>query len=142
MFTFMTGQGFTVLNEDDGSFTISRYFDQNGKAVKKTKDTHPYNYDGFLLWRGGKNEEATRCVWTDRLYDWGYEKYNRLCMKHFWDKGQYFDRRNPKNIEEFLQDYMEDPTARLVYIMEYCNPSSGYPLWCLHYSVEDTLEDE
>ena len=50
-----------------------------------------------------ENKEINDTVYSDRLYQWDYEKYNKLCEKHFGDKGQYFSNRNPKNIENFLK---------------------------------------
>ena len=115
----------------DGFFVkiISGDIDENDNPIRRTKQSHPYSYDGFVLWRGGKNEDANNTVYTDRLYQWDYKKYNELCLKHFGNEGQYWDNRNHKLIELFLQDYLDNDKLKLVFIMEYCNVSSGYPVW-------------
>lgn len=103
--------------------------DEFGKPVTKTKRTHPYSYDGFIQWRGGANEEANSTIYSDRLLQWDYEKHNVLCEKHWGNEHQYWDRRDPKKIEAFLRDWTRDPTLKLIFVMEYCNVSSGYPCW-------------
>jgi len=127
-----------------GNKSVGGYFDYWGdrlnvpvdefdNPVKRTKWSHPYTYDGFIQWRGGKNEDANGTVYTDRLYQWDYKKYNKLCVKHFGNEGQYWDSRSPEQIEKFLQDWCEDSDLKLIFVMEYCNQSSGYPLWRFDY---------
>ena len=52
--------------------------DEFDKPVKRTKQSHPYSYDGFVQWRGGPNEEATSTIYSDRLLQWDYDKHNKL----------------------------------------------------------------
>jgi hypothetical protein len=114
---------------------IAKYglIDRDGAPVKKTKASHPYSYDGFVQWRGGDNSEVTGSVYTDRLYQFDYKKYNELCIKHFGNEGDYWGNRNPKRIEEFLRDWFEKPELEIVLISEYCNQATGYPVWLLEY---------
>jgi hypothetical protein len=107
--------------------------DEFDNPVKRTKQTHPYTYDGFIVWRGGKNEEANGTIYSDRLYLWNFKKHDELCKKHFGDEKQYWSQRDPKLIEKFLQDWCENPKLRLIFVMEYCNQSSGYPVWRFDY---------
>jgi len=107
--------------------------DEFGNKVTKTKDKYPYSYDGHVTWRGMENQHNQNTVWTDRLYQWDYEKYNNLCEKYFGNTSQYWNNREPEKVELFLQDYLEKPNLKLVLIMEYCNASSGYPLWRFIY---------
>lgn len=109
--------------------------DEHGNPVLRTKQTHPYSYDGFVLWRGGSNEEAISTIYTDRLLQWDYGKHNQLCMKHFGDRGQYWNNRDPKKIEAFIRDWLENQDVKLILIMEYCNQASGYPTWRLDFSA-------
>lgn len=109
--------------------------DENGKPVKKTVFSHPYSYDGFVTWRGGKNSEANNTIYSDRLWQWDYKKTDELCMKHFGDKSQYFSGRSPEKVEAFLREYTGQKELKLIYIMEYCNQSSGYPYWRFEYHV-------
>jgi hypothetical protein len=100
-----------------------------GKPVKRTKRSHPYNYDGFVLWRGGANEEANDTIYSDRLLDWDSAKHDELCQKHFGNRAQRWSDRKPEEIEAFLRDFMDKPNLRLIFVMEYCNQATGYPVW-------------
>lgn len=119
----------------DNAFPSFKYqpIDEHGNAVKRTKLSHPYTYDGFVTFRAGPNLEANGTVYSDRLWQWDYTKTDELCYKHFGTKGQYFNRRSPAHIEAFLRDWIGDPELKLVLIMEYCNQSSGYPVWRFDY---------
>ena len=65
-------------------------------------------------------------MYSDRLHQWDYEKYNRCCQKVFKNEGQQFYQRNPKEIEKFLSMYF-DKQIKLTAIMQGCNQSSGFP---------------
>lgn len=109
------------------------YKDENGKAVKRTPRTHPYNYDPFVLWRGGKNEDSDGTAYSDRLRQWDGEKHDRLCLQHFGEKGCWWNTRDPAKIEAFLRDYLDSPELKLVLVMQYCNQATGYPVWRFDY---------
>lgn len=120
----------------DGFDEIYNCVDEFGNPVSRTKQTHPYSYDGFVLWRGGENNEATATVYSDRLLQWDYEKHNKLCMKYFGDEAQlWWDKRSPQQIEKFLRDWFDNENLKLVLIMEYCNISNGYPCWRFDFAV-------
>lgn len=112
------------------------YRDEFGRVVKRTKQTHPYSYDGFVVYRGGDNSESNWSFYSDRLIQEDYKKYTRLSEKHFGDCGQYFYERNPKEIEEFLSDWI-GRKGKLILVMEYCNMSSGYPTWRFEFKTEE-----
>lgn len=120
-------------NINGTSIFYSGYEDEFGNQVKKTKQTHPYSYDGFVTYRNGRNEDANGTVYTDRLLQWDYEKTRELMKKHFGNTSDYWNQIKPKKIESFLQERLNDPTIKLVLIMEYCNVSNGYPLWRFDY---------
>lgn len=61
-----------------------------------------------------------------------YKKYNRLCKEIWGDESQYFDDRQPKDIEKFLSMFF-DREIKLARIREECNQSSGYPYWRFDY---------
>lgn len=107
--------------------------DEHGNPVKRTKQEYPYSYDGFVCWRGGSNSEVNASVYHDRMQQWDYEKYQR-CSKKQGDPGLMRDK-NPTQIEAFLREYMDDDKLRLIIIMEYCNMSSGYPVWRFDYNT-------
>jgi len=104
-------------------------FDEHGNTVARTKQSHPYSYDGFVQWRIEPQQKASSTIYSDRLLQWDFAKHDRLCQKHFGNKGQLWDRREPKLIEAFLRDWCDDKNLTLVMVMEYCNQSSGYPVW-------------
>ncbi len=115
-------------------FTNLLLVDENGKPVKRTRDEYPYNYDGYVTWRGGENSEMKCTAYSDRLHQEDSKKYDKLCMKHFGNKSQFFSGREPKQIESFLQDWLNDKSVKLILIMEYCNKSSGNPYWRFEYN--------
>lgn len=119
------------LNPSKDCFDRSGRID--GHVTPKTKFTHPYNYDPFTVWELGCDKKANGSVYTDRLYQWDYKKYNKLCEKHFGNKGQYFDQRKPEKIEAFLRDYTDNQELILIEIIEYCNQATGFPVWRLDY---------
>ena len=130
----MSREGFEQVDKNtfislDGMVTYcSPYVDEHGNAVERTKDKYPYTYDGFVTWRGGENSEVTGTVYSDRLLQWNYQKTRDLMQKHFGNTGDYYSSRSPKQIQAFLSEYFEEE-IELIFIMEYCNVSSGYPLW-------------
>lgn len=120
----------TTLGYFDNAFSP---IDEFGNRVEKTKSTHPYSYDGFVVFRAGTNKEANGTVYSDRMRQWDYDKNKKLCYKHFGNESDYWNNRTPDKIQSFLRDYMNDPDLKLILIMEYCNQSSGYPVWRFDY---------
>lgn len=118
------------------------YVDEHDCPVERTKEEYPYSYSGFVLHRLAPNQDATGTVYTDRLYQWDAKKHDRLCEKYFGDTGQYWQNREPGSIEGFLREYLGIPGLRLVLVMEYCNVSSGYPVWRLDYSDKPVKQKE
>jgi hypothetical protein len=94
--------------------------DLEGRPVAKTKTSNPYDYDGHVIWRGGRNDSI---------------KFSRCCKAHM--DGIRWDNAPPERVQAFLRDYHGDPGLRLIAIMEWCNPSSGYPVWSLHYKASE-----
>ena len=113
--------------------------DREGNIPSRTKSSHPYSYEPFVTYRNGENKEINDTVYSDRLYQWDYEKYNKLCEKHFGDKGQYFSNRDPKNIENFLKEYYNNDSLELILIEEGCNYSSGYPYWIFSSKISKKI---
>lgn len=103
--------------------------DEHGNPVTRTKQTHPYSYDGFVQYRGGKNEEANDTIYSDRLLMWDFNKHDELCKKHFDNTSQYWSQRDHGSVEAFLRDWTDNQDLKLILIMEYCNVSNGYPCW-------------
>jgi len=129
---------YDYCDQENRSYNMDRY----GNLIKRTKAEYPYSYDPFVVWQDRSGamekvcEDATGSVYTDRLLQWDWDKHNDLCLKHFGDKGQYWDNRDPKKIEAFLRDWTNDPKLHLIQVREYCNVSNGYPTWLLVYKGE------
>lgn len=101
-----------------------------GAMVKRTKKQYPYSYDGHVLHRLLPNSETNLTIYSDRLQkiipEW---KWNVNFLKHFNTNGNYFDCFNPKLIQNFLREVLDQPDLNLVLVMEYCNVSNGFPVW-------------
>lgn len=98
---------------------------------KRTKLTHPYSYDPITTWTGNAKPDGS--VYTDRLFQWGPEKHDQLCIKHFGDRSQYWGSRSVSAIQAFLRDYLDAPELVLCEVQEHCNQATGYPCWFLAY---------
>lgn len=98
----------------------SHYCDEHGNPVARTKHTHPYSYDGFVIWKSNDYHPRLPAgtIYSDRLLEWDYEKTQRLGERH---QIQRWDNTPPERIQAFLRDWNEDPNLRLVLVMEYCN---------------------
>lgn len=111
------------------------FLDLNGQEVKRTPFSHPYNYDEYVTWKSDDfNKERCHAVYSDRLHQWDYKKYDRCCQEVFKNEGQMFGQRDPKDIEKFLSLYL-DKEIKLTAVMQGCNQSSGFPYWIFFYEV-------
>lgn len=122
----------------DGWNCWPTYIDIYGNAIKRTPFTNPYNYDEYVIWRRDSNTDEpcdlskSSAVYSDRLFQWDPEKYNRCCKEVFGDIGQYFNTRNPDKIQQFLSIYFEKD-VELLAIVQGCNQFSGFPYWIFLY---------
>jgi hypothetical protein len=103
--------------------------DADGRQVERTKDKYPYSYDAFVTFQKRKPSKKTSVVYSDRIVQWDNKKARKLMKKHFKTTGDYYYDRKPEEIEAFLRDYFSEPSIELIYIMEGCNVSSGFPYW-------------
>lgn len=118
-----------IYDEEMGS----QFVDLDGNEIKRNPFSHPYNYDEYVIWKDENfNNEKYSAVYSDRLYQWDSEKYNRCCQEVFANKGQQFYQREPKEIEKFLSMYFEE-RIKLTAVMQGCNQSSGFPYWIFLY---------
>lgn len=113
----------------------SKYVDLDGNRVRRTPYSNPYNYDTFVQW-SGECTQGGHSVYSDRLYQWDWEKYNRCCMEVWGNQGQYFDNRTPEDINKFLNLYFGEE-VKLTTILQGCNQSTGFPYWCFIYEKEN-----
>lgn len=112
------------------------YRDLDGNPVKKNKSDNPYSYDSFVVWNDGCNKLTSDVIYSDRLWQWDSKKYNTCCMEVWGNQGQYFNNREPKDIELFLIKYL-GKEIKLRAIMEGCNMSSGFPIWEFYFETTD-----
>ena len=108
------------------------YFDLEGNKVKRTPYDFPYSYDPYVQWMGDYNKDNSPSVYSDRLWRWDSDKFNKCCEEVFGDRGQYFDNRAPEKINEFLNKYF-GKKVKLTAILNCCNVSSGFPYWRFNY---------
>lgn len=67
--------------------------------------------------------------YSDRLYQWDWEKYNK-CHKEVWgNEGQMFCNYDFANIEKFLNLYYPNRNLKLIYVEQQENASNGFPYW-------------
>ena len=111
---------------------FSSYMNLDGVPVERNKIDYPYSYDPYVQWESDDNKEWDSSVYSDRLMQWDFNKFNTCCQQVFGDEGQYFSNREPKKIEQFLSLYFEYP-IKLIIIQEGCNVSNGYPYWIFHF---------
>ena len=111
------------------------YIDEFDNPVEKPKNKFPYSYDGFILHRFGPNSEFDSTAYSDSFKLWDNEKFNSLKEKYFKNKGDYWPTSEPKLIEKFLQEFFDNSDLKLIFIMEYCNISNGYPVWRFDFNL-------
>ena len=123
-----------ICYDEYGNYTINNcmYLGMDGNPVERTKDSHPYSYDAYVVWQEDSAKGKGNCVYSDRLFQWDTEKYNKSCKKVWGNTGQNFGSRSPKDIEKFLSEYY-DKEVKLTMIMEGCNVSNGFPYWIFFF---------
>jgi len=94
------------------------------------KEEQPFS---ILFGRTFSNKDPDSTVYTDNLFSRDQKKYNRLCLKHFGDKGQtnWYDRK-VEDIEAFLSDWF-DRGIEVVQIESKKHQVQGYPLWKIDF---------
>lgn len=118
------------------------YIDENGNPVKKTKREYPYSYDPYVYWDSHKKKEKTHTVYSDRMWQWDYAKYNQASTKAFGSAKQILTGITGGQMQELLRAYYDNDKIELLLVVEYCNISNGYPLWRFDYTVPKTEEDD
>lgn len=108
--------------------------DENDNPIVRTPDEHPYSYDGYIVQRLGKNEEITDTAYSDRLRQENSEKYSSLSIKHFGKTGEFWSHRSAAEIQSFLREFLNAPNLKLIFVMQYCHQSAGYPYWRFDYN--------
>ena len=104
----------------------------HGERVERTPREYPYSYDPFLVFKDPMWSDNDTVVYSDRLHEWDWQKYDRCCEEVWNNRGQYFSGRTPVDIERFLQLYFDDSKLQLTGIEEGCNYANGYPFWVFY----------
>jgi len=103
---------------------------------RRTRDSHPYNYDPFMVC--GHDQKTNGGDYSDRLYEWNYEKAKACAEKHLCGVSEF---RNLAKVEAFLRDYHDQPELNLAYVIQMCNVSNGYPVWYFGYNLPSKDKD-
>jgi hypothetical protein len=124
------------FTNDGRSYYTREVMGYDGNPVKRAKAEYPYSYDPFLVWAKEEKyiKNAQNGVYSDRLWEWDYKKYNKCCKEVWNNEGQYFSNRSPESIEKFLQLYNNNLKLELVKIAEGCNVGNGYSYWIFWYN--------
>lgn len=107
----------------------SDYVDLKGNPIERTPNSHPYSYDPYVVFKLGEEKEATTAVYSDRIRQWDYQKTKDLEKKYFKDTGDYYTNRNSSDIQSYLRERFDSPDLKLIYMLQGCNVSNGYPYW-------------
>jgi hypothetical protein len=130
---FMVGPGCEYTGTDGKRhMTVSMPY-QPERYEYKSKFDYPYTYSPIIIF-GEDTGKEQECVYSDRMFQWDYEKTEKLLIKYFGSPGQYFNDKDPAQIEKFLQERFDYPNLKLLMIVEWCNVSNGYPLWSFHFT--------
>ena len=89
--------------------------------------------DGIISY--DNHQVPNNSVYSDRLYQWDYKKYNSLCEEIFGESGQSFFSRKTEDVEKFLRLYIGNENLVLCRITQYENQSNGYPYWRFDYKI-------
>ena len=114
-------------------------FDENPN--RRTKFTHPYSYDEFSIfdYTRGKDISNIQVVYSDRLRQWDYDKYDRASAA-MDARFTSFANLSATQLTKFLQSYYDDNTLECVKLVEGCNKSSGYPYWIIFFIKNGTTD--
>lgn len=106
-----------------------------GEPVQRTPREYPYAFDRFCTWRG-KVERTEHSAYSDRMYQWDWEKFNAACETVWGNHGQYFDGRTPGEIQRFLSLYYGHDVI-LTGVEKACNWANGFPCWIFYWYAKE-----
>lgn len=105
--------------------------DKDGEEFKRAVALGAIEPDGsvIIFSKEKTNGLSIGSAYSDRMYVWDPDKFNKAHLEVFGNSGQYFDDKNPEQIELFLSKYFDKNTLRLTEIRRWVNRSNGFPLW-------------
>jgi hypothetical protein len=121
--------GLSYQDKDGQMHTFNPYPYKPKQYPIRNQVQNPYSYSPIIIW--GEEKEKETAQYSDRLYQQNFEATEKMCLTHFGDRGQHFNRR----IESFLKERLDYPNLKLHMIVEWCNVSSGYPYWSFHFTA-------
>lgn len=107
-----------------GSHVDSKWVDPTRTDEKWT---HPYSYSEFYIF--GRSVKGDGADYSDRLWQWNYEKADRLWKEHV---GCRWDQASAAQLSAFMSAYHGRP-LRVTALAEGCNIGNGYPYWIVWY---------
>lgn len=107
----------TSVDYDEGSFT---FYPLDRKLISKEK---PPAYTDNEYYKGNNTT-----LYSDRLLQWDYDKFNACCQQVWGNTRQNFYNRTPEEIERFLSIYLAK-SVKLTRITQETNASTGCPYW-------------
>lgn len=119
---------------------LSMFTDLYGNPVERTPYSHPYSFDQYVIWKSNvfDKNKIYSAEYSDRMLEWDREKFSKCTREVFGNQKQYFDDREPKDIEKFLIKYFGHE-LKLVAVEKCCNVPTGYPIWIFHF--EDLIKN-
>jgi hypothetical protein len=99
---------------------------------QREQHDHPYSYSEFFIYgdRQVIRSKGLEAVYSDRLQQWDYEKYERCCEEH--PKAWRRPVGDRAAMSAWMTAYMGKPVD-VVALAEGCNVSSGYPYWIVWF---------
>lgn len=97
---------------------------------RRTKETHPYGYDPFFLFGNHETIADAHCNYSDRYPLWGEKKFRNALEKAGIQS--MWGRVEPEQWDAFVKAY-HGKSYECVGVVEWCNMSSGYPCWSIHF---------
>lgn len=111
------------------------FVDMNGEPVERTPHTHPYSFDEYVIWKG-EYEKSDEAVYSDRLFQWDSEKYEK-CLKEAEEMiGQKLKFDDKNGAETFLSLYFGYKVI-LTAIMRGCNHYDGNRFYIFFYRKKE-----
>lgn len=99
----------------------------------RSKAEYPYSYDPITIFSKRAQRKGDHAAYSDRMYQWDADKFNKTAYAIWNNMGQYFEHRTPTDIERWLCLYFDRP-VELIHIEEHCNQATGYPVWFFVYA--------
>lgn len=122
------------------------HIDRHGNPVKKTPFSHPYSYDCFVKQRFGPNEDIESSIYTDRMFQWDWDKMNKaqdvVRKRKGWKDCFNWSNLTKEDLDALIQYYWDNPNLEMVLFEECCNVSSGYPIWIVSFKDNSKKEEE